>query len=46
MGFQVRRVVISGLGIISSIGNNQNEVYDALLNLNKDNSYNSDISPP
>ncbi len=33
MGFQVRRVVISGLGIISSIGNNQNEVYDALLNL-------------
>ena len=28
----MKRVVITGIGIVSCLGNNQNEVYDALLN--------------
>ena len=28
----MRRVVITGLGIVSCLGNNQEEVYDSLLN--------------
>ena len=28
----MRRVVISGLGIVSCLGNNQKEVYQSLLN--------------
>ena len=28
----MRRVVVTGLGIVSCIGNNQQEVYNSLLN--------------
>ena len=28
----MRRVVITGIGIVSCLGNNQNEVYNSLLN--------------
>ena len=28
----MNRVVVTGVGIVSCIGNNQNEVYDSLLN--------------
>ena len=28
----MKRVVISGIGIVSCLGNNQNEVYDSLIN--------------
>ena len=28
----MRRVVITGLGVVSCLGNNQNEVYQSLLN--------------
>ena len=28
----MRRVVITGIGIVSSLGNNKNEVHDSLFN--------------
>ena len=28
----MKRVVISGLGVVSCLGNNQNEVYESLIN--------------
>ena len=35
----MRRVVITGLGIVSCLGNNQNEVYQSLLNSKSGISY-------
>ena len=35
----MRRVVITGIGIVSCLGNNQNEVYESLLNAKSGISY-------
>ena len=31
----MKRVVVTGIGIVSCLGNNQKEVYDSLLNKNQ-----------
>ena len=32
----MKRVVVTGIGVVSCLGNNQDEVYQSLLNLNQE----------
>ena len=40
----MRRVVITGLGIVSCLGNNQEEVYQSLLNSKSGISYSEEYN--